>query len=94
MSLKPILVTTEYRGVFFGYTEEGVKPDMSIDLVKARNCVYWDEVLKGFLGLAAFGPNAKCRIGPAVDITLYKVTLTGDPTPAAVKAWEAAPWSK
>lgn len=88
---RAVLVTTEHRGVFFGYA---TKTDgETIKLRAARNCVYWDAAVKGFLGLAATGPNAKCKIGPPADIELRAITCVADVTPVAVTAWEAAPWA-
>ena len=44
------------------------------------------------MGLASGGPTASCKIGPAADIVLRKITAVLSVTPEAVKAWEAAPW--
>lgn len=87
---RPVIVTTEYRGVFFGYT---TKTDCDpIFLKRARLCVYWSADVKGFMGLAANGPSEGCRIGPPADIELRKVTAVLELTPEAVKKWEASPW--
>lgn len=84
---KPVLVTTEFRGVFFGYTEhEKADP---ISLTAARNCIYWPPEQGGFLGLASEGPVKGSRIGARSDITLSKVTSVAPVTPAAVERWEA-----
>lgn len=89
--MKPVLITTEYRGVFFGYAE-----DTSGDTVllrDARNCIYWSADVKGFLGLAVTGPSKNCRIGPKVPLfEARKVTSVTEVTEEAVKQWEAAPW--
>ena len=87
---RAVLVTTEHRGVFFGYATE--TDGATITLRNARNCIYWSADVKGFLGLAATGPSASCRIGPRADITLRAVTCVAECTPAAVAAWESAPW--
>lgn len=87
-----VLVTTAHRGVFFGYA---TKTDgETIALKKARLCVYWSADVKGFMGLASGGPTSGCKIGPAADITLRDITAVLTVTPAAVKAWEAAPWAE
>ena len=88
---RPVLVTTAHRGVFFGYATDVAGE--TIALKRARLCVYWSADVKGFMGLAASGPSSKCRIGPAADITLRNVTAVAEVTPAAVVAWESAPWS-
>jgi hypothetical protein len=85
-----VLVTTEFRGVFFGYAT-----DTSGDTIKlraGRNCIYWPTEQKGFLGLAANGPCKGCRVGPPADIELRKVTSVSEVTPEAVAKWEAGPW--
>ena len=86
---RPVLVTTEYRGVFFGYAED--TSGETITLKRARNCIYWAKSVGGFLGLAATGPNAECRIGAEVEqFEARKVTSVTEVSPAAVQAWEAA----
>lgn len=87
---RPVIVTTEHRAVVFGYADD--TSGDTISLKNARLCLYWSEDVKGFMGLASTGPTSGCRIGPAADITLTKVTSVCEVTPAAVKAWEAAPW--
>lgn len=86
---RAVLITTEHRGVFFGYATE--TDGETISLKNARNCIYRSGNVKGFLGLAATGPDAKCQIGPRADITLRAITCVADVAPEAVKAWEAAP---
>jgi hypothetical protein len=86
-----VLVTTAHRGVFFGYADD--TDGETIILKRARLCVYWPAECKGFMGLAASGPTKNAKIGPAADITLRNITAVLECTPAAVKAWEAAPWA-
>ncbi len=59
---RPVLVTTEYRGVFFGYATD-TTGDI-IHLKRARNCISWSADAKGFLGLANTGPTKGCKVGP------------------------------
>lgn len=87
---RPVMVTTSYRGVFFGYATE-TSGDV-IHLKRSRCCVYWSSDVKGFMGLASTGPSSSCRIGPAADIELRSVTAVVEVTPEAVAKWEAAPW--
>jgi hypothetical protein len=89
---RPVLVTTAHRGVFFGYAEN--TDGEQIALKRARLCVYWSSDVKGFMGLASDGPNEDCKIGPAADITLRNITAVLECTPAAVEAWEKAPWAR
>lgn len=87
-----VLVTTEHRGVFFGYQASPLKGG-TVTLTKAQNCLYWSADVKGFLGLAATGPSKGCRIGPAVpELTLTKVTSITKATPEAIQRWTDAPW--
>ena len=88
---RAVLVTTQYRGVFFGYAED--TSGECVQLKRARNVLYWTAETKGFLGLASGGPKPGCRIGPQADIELRGVTCVAECTPAAIQAWEAAPWS-
>ena len=88
----PLLVTTEHRGVFFGYGKPTT--DAEIVLVRARMCVYWSADMKGVMGLASIGPSKSCRIGPAVDrLHLRGVTSVAEVSKAAAKAWEGEPWN-
>jgi len=89
---RPVLVTTEHRGVFFGYAIN--TNGKTIALKNARSCIYWSASVKGFLGLAATGPDSQCRIGPRADLTLRAITSVAEVTPDAVEAWEVAPWAE
>jgi hypothetical protein len=89
---RAVVVTTEHRGVFFGYATD--TSGEVIELKRARLCLYWSADIKGFMGLAATGPSSSCRIGPAVEsIELRKITSVLAVTDAAISKWEAAPWS-
>jgi hypothetical protein len=90
-TLRPVVVTTAHRGVFFGYAAD--TSGSTIKLVRARNCIYWPRENRGFMGLASEGPKSGARIGPAADIELRDVTSVVECTDAAVNAWEAAPWT-
>ena len=86
---RPVLVTTEYRGVFFGYAED--TSGDTITLTNARNCIYWPSTQGGFGGLASEGPVKGSRIGARIDkIELRKVTSVAEVSGPAVAAWEAA----
>jgi hypothetical protein len=89
---RPVVVTTEHRGVFFGYATD--TSGDTIHLKRARNCVYWSSDIRGFMGLAATGPSRTCRVGPSADGEVRRVTSVMEATPEAVKAWEAAPWGQ
>lgn len=88
---QPVVVTTEHRGVFFGYaTESGT----TMTLKEARMCVYWPSEVRGVLGLAVTGPIRGSRVGPAVpSLRLEKVTAVADVTPEAEATWLKGFWS-
>ena len=89
---RAVLVTTAHKGVFFGYAKD--TKGAVIELRAARNCIYWPSDQKGFLGLASVGPVSGARVGPAADLELRDITSVAVCTPAAVEAWEKAPWSR
>lgn len=88
----PVLITTEHRGVFFGYATSEADLPNKITLTRMRNCIAW-RGMRGFLGLTTDGPNTQCRIGPPAEQgTIFKVTGIWPVSAAAVEAWERAPW--
>lgn len=88
---KAVLITTEFRGVFFGYIKNDKKLPAEVTLTGVRNCIYWAASCGGFLGLASNGPNKDCKIGARVpELTLYKITSVTPVEDSAVKKWESA----
>ena len=86
----PVVITTEFRGVFFGLADEDTLRDETIELTNARNCLYWDTGTRGFMGLAETGPNSNCRIGAtAPTFIARKVTGVLICTDKAAAAWTA-----
>jgi len=87
---RPVLVTTEFKGVFFGYLgDESQDTDKSVVLYECRNAIYWDADTRGFLGLAENGPGSGCRIGAtAPKIRLNGVTSIAECTKEAVEKWK------
>ena len=88
---RAVVVTTAHRGVFFGYAED--TSGETIKLRAARLCIYWSADLRGFMGLAAHGPNKSCKVGPAADVELRNITAVLEASEEAVKNWEKAPWN-
>ena len=83
-----VLVTTSHRGVFFGTLEE--QAGNTVVLKNARNCIYWSEETKGFLGLSAMGPQEGSRLGAVTpEVELFDVTSVSACTDDAIKAWES-----
>lgn len=84
---RPVIVCTEFRGVFFGYTAD--TSDDVIHLKKARMAIYWGTT-RGVMELAETGPTSSSKISARADIELRKITAVFEVTPAAVENWEAA----
>lgn len=85
-ALRPVLVTTLHRGVFFGLaaTTEGE----TIDLSGCRNVLYWPAECRGFLGLAANGPKAGAKLGPAASkVQLRNITSVAELSAESAKAF-------
>lgn len=86
VTTKPVIITTQHRGVFFGHLES--EKGRTVVLAGARNAILWN-TKKGFVELADVGPNSGSRIGArAQRITLHDVTSVTECTDAATKAWE------
>ena len=84
-----VLVTTAHRGVFAGKLV--VVEEKTITLEEARNCIYWSPDTGGFLGLAAIGPTAACRIGDTAPmVKLFDVTSVSECSKASADAWKSA----
>lgn len=90
---KHVLVTTAYRGVFFGELASDVSSD-EVTLTRCQNVVRWRN-MRGFVDLAASGPNSDCRISTilAGEIVLYSITsvLVVD-NQDAIDKFRSAPW--
>jgi hypothetical protein len=87
---KAVLVTTEFRGVFFGYVKDDKNLPDEITLTNVRNCIYWTSSIGGFLGLASKGPDSNCKIGTLVEeLRLFKVTSVSPVSDEAAKKWNS-----
>ncbi len=84
----PVLVTTSFRGVFFGWLpNKADRTQRSLTLLNCRNAIYWAGKA-GFLGLAATGPERDSRIGAtAPSVLLHEVTSLAEVSPEAAKVW-------
>ena len=87
-NMKAILVTTEYRGVYYGEVPDD--QDMSartMALKNARCAIYW-HTKTGVAELAEIGPNSGSRIGAKADIeALHDITSVWSVTDRARAAW-------
>ena len=90
--MRPVIICTKHRGVFFGRTRKGDESILKSGLVSlkgAKMAIYWGTT-KGVMELAHTGPTAKSRISAPADIALRDVTAVFDVTEAAAGAWDAA----
>lgn len=89
-----LVVTTEWRGVFFGYGEVPVNGDRTITLRDCRMCVSWDIGIRGMPGLASAKSLARCKISPPVPTALlYGVTGVWEVTVETEQEWLKQPWN-
>lgn len=84
---RPVIVCTEYKGVFFGYADD--TSGDRIFLTRARMAIYWGTD-RGVLQLAETGPTATSKISARADIEVRKITAVFEVSADAAKAWEAA----
>jgi Domain of unknown function (DUF6948) len=84
--LRPVIVCTEYKGVFFGYATN-TSGDV-IHLKNARMAIYWGTT-RGVMQLAETGPTPASKISAKADIEVRKITAVFEVSPDAIKAWEA-----
>ena len=85
--MRPVIICTEYRGVFFGYAA-----DTSGEIVflrGAKMAIYWGTT-QGIAQLAYSGPTESSRIGAPADVELRKVTAVFEVTEEAEIRWKAA----
>lgn len=84
---RPVIVCTEYRGVFFGYAAD--TDGDTIKLMAAKMAIRFGAT-RGVLELAHTGPTPSSKISLPADILLHKVTSVLEVTPAAEEAWKNA----
>ena len=89
--MKAVIVTTEHRGVFFGYVEDNADlTKTTLSLKNARMAIRW-RTAKGIAELAEIGPNENSLIGAKADIpVIHKVTAVFLVTTQAEEKWIAA----
>lgn len=87
-----IVCSTSFAGIFFGKVKEYIAvPGVgaTITLTEARQCLYWEEVVGGYVGLAVIGPSKGSKLGTIVaEITLHTVTSDMPATRQAIAAWK------
>ncbi len=84
---RPVIVTTEHRGVFFGYATD--TSGDRFQLKRARMAIYWGTT-RGLMELAETGPTKTSKISARADLDVRKVTAVFEVAPEAAAKWEAA----
>ena len=87
MNERPVIICTEFRGVFFGYAEDTTGD--RVHLKRSRMAICWGTT-KGVMQLAETGPTPSSKISARADLEVRKITAVFEVAPEAVKAWEAA----
>jgi hypothetical protein len=83
---RPVIVTTEHRGVFYGLASDTTGP--AVHLKGARMAIKFG-TKRGLMELAETGPTAASNISARADVEVRKVTAVFEVTEAAARAWEA-----
>lgn len=84
---RPVIVTTEHRGVFFGYAED--TSGSTIHLKRSRMAIRFGTT-RGLVQLCESGPTSSSKISARADVEIRKITAVFEVAPEAVQAWEAA----
>ena len=90
--LKPVILCTQHRGVFFGFITQGTDLTQRTltDIKGARMAIYWGTD-RGVMQLAESGPTSKSKIGAAATIdVLHDITAVFAVSPEAAKKWTTA----
>ena len=82
--MKPVIVCTIHKGVFFGYAED--TSGDRIQLFGARMAIYFGTT-RGVMELANTGPTAKSKISAKADIEVRGITAVFAVTEVAEKRW-------
>lgn len=88
MTMKPVLITTQHRGVFAGLIPDDQDLTLkAMPLKNARMAIYWGTT-KGLMELCETGPTSESRISAPADIPmLHDITAIFDIAPGAWEKW-------
>ena len=88
--MRPVIVCTEHRGVFYGYTGDSSQTIIergNVALTDARMAIYWGTD-RGVMQLAETGPTGSSKISAKTDITINKITAVFEVSDVAHEAWK------
>lgn len=88
MTERPVIVCTEYKGVFFGYATD-TSGDV-IHLKRARMLIRFGTT-RGLMQTAETGPTLQSKVSARADLEVRKITAVMEVTPDAAAVWEAMP---
>lgn len=91
VSFRPVLITTQHRGVFVGLipTDQDVNA-RTMALKTAKMVIYWGTT-RGLMELCETGPTEKSKISAPADIAaLHDITAVFEMTPAAWQKFREA----
>lgn len=91
VSYRPVLVTTQHRGVFAGLipTDQDINT-RSMPLKAAKMAIRWG-TRRGLMELCEGGPTEMSKISAPADIpVLHDITAIFEITPEAWAKWKAA----
>ncbi len=83
---RPVIICTEHRGVFFGYSDDTI--GNTIQLEGARMAIAFGTT-KGVIELAETGPTDRSKISAKADIEVRKVTAVFEVSAEAQAKWDA-----
>jgi len=89
--MKPVLITTQHRGVFAGLipSDQDINAK-SMPLMAAKMAIYWG-TKHGLMQLCETGPTSASKISAVADIAaLHDITAVFDISPEAWELWLSA----
>ena len=84
--MRPVIVCTSHRGVFFGYSDN--TSGEVVHLKDARMAIYFGTT-RGVMELAESGPTSKSKISAKADIEVRGVTAVFEVSESAKSLWDA-----
>lgn len=85
--VRPVIVCTTHRGVFFGYATDTTGDP--IHLTGAKMAIRFGTTL-GVMQLAHTGPTIDSKVSAPADIEIRSISAVFEVTPEAEKAWAEA----